>query len=114
MNHTPGPWKVTEPDHRYDAWSVKQASEKSFSIAAIHSRHGGQDDEATANARLIAAAPKLLEQRNELLAALVEMALGHHLQICPWTKPYPSESMPPKCDCYVGQAKATIAKAKGE
>lgn len=64
--HTPGPWK-------YDGmWSLVMAGK--YEIAAIHAARFAEDtkkrkrlDESQANARLIAAAPDLLEACKEAL-----------------------------------------------
>ena len=49
--HTPGPWKVSETGS-----DVEQDSEAAFGICALYA-----DEASSANARLIAAAPELLD-----------------------------------------------------
>ena len=71
--HTPGPWRASGwaiygPDKRHvglamtsycaDTWTDDQ-------IIEIQQQSGRSEDEATANARLIAAAPKLLQLLRE-------------------------------------------------
>ena len=57
--HTPGPWHVDTEDQDADIHS-------GFGMAAKTMGHGhAQDGEGTANARLIAAAPELLDALNE-------------------------------------------------
>lgn len=56
-NHTPGPWtavKFTVPD-AYSFWDVVKADNHSHGICSII-----MNDDGEANARLIAAAPKML------------------------------------------------------
>ena len=79
--HTPGPWHVAN--------GVQVRSEKD-QLARVWMMRTG---EGKANARLIAAAPELLEAIEELLSAT------QHLNPCPAT---------------VEKARAAIAKAKGE
>lgn len=66
--HTPGPWHVDTEDQDADIHS-------GFGMVAKTMGHGNaQDGEGTANARLIAAAPELLEAAMEM-AMLLENAL---------------------------------------
>ena len=62
MSHTPGPWD-------YDSFALREEimSENNPLIATVCSVHCKKPEEMRANARLIAAAPELLE-------ALVELA----------------------------------------
>ena len=67
QKHTPGPWIESDCDD----WSVDHDTAATVSWTAINARNGRavalpvitgfNDDELTANARLIAAAPDLLE-----------------------------------------------------
>lgn len=63
--HTRGPWLIG----RNDGFSVpiNASHELAFDLATVH--HGGNDTEALANARLIAAAPDLLDAVQHLLGA---------------------------------------------
>lgn len=65
-SHTPGPWRVdaTKGSMSY----VRAASGEA--IASCSWKHGQQDVPAIANARLIAAAPKLLEALEKCLERL--------------------------------------------
>ena len=63
MKHTPGPWKVREPDHFVDGLAHMVVSEHPqegyWHIAEMGAHNGRAESEA--NARLIAAAPEMLE-----------------------------------------------------
>lgn len=68
MSHTPGPWIIKRPfkgKYRGD-FSVHPESGPSFAYLAQ-----GREDIQSANARLIAAAPDLLEAANKALPLLV-------------------------------------------
>jgi hypothetical protein len=69
MSHTPGPWKVEEYRNHFEIWpDPKNNLGCGTMIAATHDWiPGGRVDDA-ANARLIAAAPELLEA----LKAIIE------------------------------------------
>lgn len=60
MQHTPGPWKFAlfehEPNEAFVQWRA--------GFAAVHGSRAGRE----ANARLIAAAPDMLESLREVLA----------------------------------------------
>lgn len=61
--HTPGPWRLSGPDHFYD-YTIQGPTEELAIAAAVNGemrRMGGELAEHEANARLIAAAPELLE-----------------------------------------------------
>lgn len=62
-NHTPGPWKIEgDPlSHRWFWLSTANLPAPLFEMKAVV----GHPDEISANARLIAAAPELLEALNE-------------------------------------------------
>lgn len=64
--HTPGPWRAG----RNDGYSlgIYAEGEQTFDLATVH--NGGNDGEAIANARLIAAAPELLAAIQDALAAM--------------------------------------------
>ena len=62
--HTPGPWFIADTN---DQLWARQVDSKSGAVCFCGSF---QRDEACANARLIAAAPELLEALKELLSAL--------------------------------------------
>ena len=85
--HTPGPWDMDEGD--YGIYQI----ETSDQIAEVFSHH--PDEELKANARLIAAAPELLEALRELL----EYDGG---AFCVCDDPYAMD-----------RARAAIAKAEG-
>ena len=61
--HTPGPWTVTADGA---GWYIECSPERGHSVAYIRAEIGDEDqdtsdDEKESNARLIAAAPELLE-----------------------------------------------------
>ena len=72
-HHTPGPWKTRDPSSVYDALGryIHQGS------GTMPEHHSLPREEAAANARLIAAAPDLLEALKGMLewARRVKVAL---------------------------------------
>jgi len=60
--HTPGPWHVDAGDYKYHIYYSREQSDHYFVDV-----DGNDDDEAKANARLIAAAPELLAALKALL-----------------------------------------------
>lgn len=64
--HTPGPWVHVENDDEYD---VKHGIGSDRTVATV--RTGGDMQRVEANARLIAAAPELLEALKELVRVAV-------------------------------------------
>lgn len=88
--HTPGPWRVRGKTFNLQIAIVGPSGELSDSIAYAW----GQNDEAEANARLIAAAPELLEALESAVGAM--QVLGH----------------PPKYGA-LAKAQAALAKARG-
>jgi hypothetical protein len=95
MSHTPGPWEYHEELMVVHASDCSPEIGHLFEAASDHPM-------AIANARLIAAAPQLLEALTELANEVEEMELvntpdGHYLN--------PDS---------VVRARAAIAKAKGE
>ena len=68
MKHTPGPWlfrerRVNAGDMTAPRWSVLAGGDESILICSLKR----YDEEDAANARLIAAAPELLEAAEALL-----------------------------------------------
>ena len=102
--HTPGPWSVHKardiPDSFEIHWEIRSAPELNSStgwgVVNVHRvlRAGGHA-EGEANARLIAAAPELLEAL-EAAMLLVDMSTSYRRQ------------------GIAQQSRAAIAKAKGE
>lgn len=92
--HTPGPWHIQD-DHG-KRWIETNGNDDT--IAEIHRRRRMGSvyscEEADANARLIAAAPDLLEALEEFMAH-GEQAFGHDFEV-------------------MVKARAAIAKARGE
>ena len=85
--HTPGPWKVQKPDHFVDGLShfvVSDHPSVSYFHIAEMGTHDGRE-QAAANARLIAAAPEMLEAL-ELIngychAGMMSNELGKHVKL---------------------------------
>ena len=90
--HTPGPWKVVGQSVISDS-------------GIICNPPSGPIGELEANARLIAAAPDTLEQRNELLEALTDLI--SEVEALSYTSPDVGEWS-------LDNARGAIAKAKGE
>ena len=81
--HTPGPWTVTADGA---GWYIECAPERGHSVAYIMAKIGEEDpdtsdDEKEANARLIAAAPGLL-QTLRAIAAITTCADQDHEAMC--------------------------------
>lgn len=94
--HTPGPWEVhPEENRRAFAENLVVADGVAVAIALNNEERGAGWTKCEANARLIAAAPDLLES----LRALVEVA---------------SECIPETAGHELEQARAAIAKAEGK
>lgn len=98
MSYSPGPWKVWGESIRQPEGIAIGQGDAGYSLARVFSQ--GHDGEA--NARLIAAAPELLEALEEAEYRLRELA---H-QVWPQGVSYYEPA--------VVKARAAIAKAKGE
>ena len=59
--HTPGPWFVIEHKNADCVWTVQDKECGGGHAIALRYMIGPRDDEDVANARLIAAAPEMLE-----------------------------------------------------
>ena len=94
--HTPGPWEI---HYGSDGPEIHGEGSRGGLVIADISPEWGGDEMAEANARLIAAAP----ETTEALADLVEQLEG--IGIPDWAG---AEGLD------ITQAKAAIAKAKGE
>mgnify|MGYP001600623960 CR=1 FL=1 len=95
--HTPGPWKVTELD--WDSSDTYINPSRETGEFALICRMTGSHAHKNANARLIAAAPELLEALEEALTAPFGLVRGDDAR---------------KQTDFVTKARAAIAKAKGE
>jgi hypothetical protein len=95
--HTPGPWRAQLHEDFEGQWGVVSTCEIEWLIAEAAPHIDGDPDEA--NARLIAAAPELLE------------ALQALRRICADT---PAVERNPRFVTANSAALAAIAKAKGE
>lgn len=87
-NHTEGKWYVSDieqEDGEYIYTSLNQYN----AIARVYKGDSPHADKAEANAKLIASAPELLRQRNELLGVLKRtVALYRHFPIEGYLEPY--------------------------
>jgi|SRR5579864_8501228 len=97
VQHTAGPWHLS-PNFGYVRKNTGHTDDgpKDFNIASIHDF--GEEAEVVANARLIAAAPELLEELETVVA------------IMNWEEVPPTEE---KFDAIIARAEAAIRKAKG-
>lgn len=66
--HTPGPWKAVEAAYNPPGWLWVQNGPGAL-LADVHQNKNIALDARNANARLIAAAPELLEALQEIIAA---------------------------------------------
>jgi hypothetical protein len=102
--YTPGPWTRS-------GWSVL-ADGKMIADAGFNPSPGFKpsrsEEEITANARLIAAAPALLAA----LKAIIEE--GSHSSFCPARDMTTPKFIAENCDCAQSKARAAIALATGE
>ena len=64
--HSPGPWKIANPSPHRGMITIQDEGGNIPSVAKVLDSHGSQD----ANARLIAAAPELLDAVGELICSL--------------------------------------------
>ena len=95
MKHTPGPWHV-DGRPRHEALEIHSESRR---IARSLYEGGSEDNEANANAHLIAAAPELLEALKELCDMVDGLfSIDYHAYDSFTTQP----------------ARAVIAKAEGQ
>ena len=92
--HTPGPWTVAGPSGDLEIWS--REAHKSIAFLASYPDPANE----AANARLIAAAPELLEALEGLMEWREEIRADLRLHTSP--------------DALLAKAHAAIAKARGE
>ena len=124
--HTPGPWLFrTAPTSAGLCHIVSAADWKGAFIYGDGIRKGVDDalpkaQELAANARLIAAAPDLLEALREIMPFTATAAIGCHGEKCrePWCHSCNGEeeaeaAAQKGCDAWA-KARAAIARATGE
>lgn len=110
FKHTPGPWRTrsmgpwtTDSDlGGHSSWAVG-TDRGVIAIAVTHEHH--DDPEYTANARLIAAAPMLLEAADDTLEALKLLLIGLSTR-APETIPV--------INAHIEELSYAIAKATGQ
>lgn len=102
--HTPGPWRAQKPlrqglvvDRKWEIVAPLEGGEM-----VIVGEHTGVDCLREANARLIAAAPEMLEALREI----------HKRWCCP--EPSRLKDWSARCDVMADYARAAIAKAEGQ
>lgn len=93
MTHTPGPWRVGETRHDYDC-VIRNAENDPVCVGVVA---GYSKRTARANARLMAAAPEMLEALKAFLRA--------------WRSP-PTGNFEERGEAYEA-ARTAIAKAEG-
>ena len=101
QKHTPGPWKVVHEEERYPGWNgpIPHSIGTSDGETIIARCPDGWGAEDNANARLIAAAPELLDALSEIMS--------HRT-------PIPDEDSDYVPRLIIDQARAAIHKATGE
>jgi hypothetical protein len=98
--HTPGPWEVDEDDRpgmSYNRQIIAKANNPAGYGTVCFMAHGWDGGQDKANARLIAAAPELLEALRGLLGA-IDFS-GWNIDDDRWNKP-------------IAKAKSLLAKAE--
>lgn len=114
--HTPGPWwvEITTPTGEPLSYYSEVSGNKWGALAQVVTAmdgEGGLCAEGVANARLIAAAPELLEALIETRTSLMIVAE----QVLDASKTDPRwEGVYEKLTPYLEQSRAAIAKATGE
>ncbi len=111
--HTPGPWRIVDDSEMKNRGPAICGVEKAFTTISIHAHPTGKpcptveilDETGEANARLIAAAPELLEALNEIAE------LETKTRIC--FDPDDAESLWDLLQQALQTARAAIAKAEG-
>lgn len=100
--HTPGPWRLAgkyKGDHG-SFWLETEFPMPVFELVPVV----GVPSEHLANARLVAAAPELLEALKETLPFMIDIAKARHPQF----EPTMADD-----DSAIGKAMRAIAKAEG-
>jgi hypothetical protein len=106
--HTPGPWKVDDREDRDDLYisTVKELGRGQWSrfASVVRGWPEMEDADGTANARLIAAAPDLLDALERMVSAGSAAAAS----------PLDPQGRLADVMAELKQARAAIKKAKGE
>lgn len=112
MTHTPGPWEIElvapsyNVGYRFHIWPGGRGG---WMIAAItNASKSSEDSRCEANARLIAAAPDLLEAAEAALVTLEDEYGANYCECQPDSPGHPVST------CEGCKLRAAIAKAKGE
>jgi len=104
--HTPGPWRVESINYDGDGGILVRCNRnnsRNHCIANVWGAKNARDPDAEgqANARLISAAPELLEALEELRSAVIDLDQDEECSVT-------------HCENLIRKARAAIAKAKGE
>ncbi len=78
FSHTPGPWRLLNRESRYAVPVVDDKAE--YRIAEVLVYDGSSRKESDANARLIVAAPELLQALKAMLHEFVELPEMAHTE----------------------------------
>ena len=80
--HTPGPWVIIPPDHEdlRPKWYVEKPDGKDVAGYCIADVYETEEGEGKDNARLIAAAPDMLDELKSILKVLEARKIGLHRQ----------------------------------
>ena len=104
MSHTPGPWHVGGKGNAIVYADVEGGS---YAVANAVTFHGQPNFEDAANARLIAAAPDLLEALRKLVGLIMDEH-GSGADLLPVHHEFDPEHY-----AAIREARASIAKAEG-
>ena len=108
--HTPGPWVVTpHPDQNVDVFAVGEITDEAFQYGLSHTICY---QNAEANARLIAAAPALLDLL-ERVTYHMEGGIRLEYPASPEESPQPASEWDHGADRLAGEARRLLAKAVG-
>lgn len=106
VKHSPGPWEASRwesfpPDNHWPGEIVAANGQRVFAGPfSFHALRGGSDEEAIANARLISAAPELLEACRVAVDAFRE-------NLAEWVHKYEPLLLKAMQTCEAAIAKAT-------
>jgi hypothetical protein len=110
--HTPGPWKVDRRSRRFGAETIRLTVWKGVKSLEMICAIAGDDSESEANARLIAAAPELLEAckaQHDAMDVLFAMLIERDKTFFPSK----SQTWPAMLQGNAAIARATEANPKG-
>jgi hypothetical protein len=97
VGHTPGPWKAL-PDTGSESFAFEVTGQRMEGVALVYA----YDTPSDANARLIAAAPDLLEALRDALTGFTDLSNG-----------WPERELHMRPADVIAKAQSAIAKAEG-